>query len=600
MEKILKPYLGSSIDRSDKNTLEILKPIVSNYTLFKDISNIFPNVEKKSIENILTNLIFYQFIENQIIFNKGDKINGIYIIFTGMISVYNDEKDEIKIVNIREYEKKFTKRKNIFNSIYDINMLPSSFLNPGDAIGYIPNNSETNYSEKIIQATKESILGYISYNKFYSIIEELKSYDTEQILPFLKSLNLFTNKNNFIEKLKFNTTQRRFLKDSYIFHEGEKFKTFYIIKKGTVNISVKIKKTTKSLIQPELLIGNVNKIRLTGSKENELKGYFKETFDYNLVELCTGETIGDIEYYKNNNSYLYSAKCITPVDILEINMKKFIQLTKKCGDNLSKFHEKINHKIEFFQKRIKDINLTIKQVKIDTNKKDIYTKIFLDNNIRKKNKQNEIFINHAKTPLGKVVEKYKPFKMNKSLSNVVPNYLSVLELKQRCFTAKASKRKRNKNFLYQSFNKKKIMNSRKKLLEIANFKKVNNIFLKRNDDRHQPNNILMKIKERINDITKNKISKLESYEIEKINKNMSELSGIDEIQKNNFISLYMENYKKEHEKRDKILFNKKLKNNFLKENRRNSINNTFKDNRKSFFHLTNPFKTNFLSFNHIY
>ena len=115
MEKILKPYLGSSIDRSDKNTLEILKPIVSDYTLFKDISNIFPNVEKKSIENILTNLIFYQFIENQIIFNKGDKINGIYIIFTGMISVYNDEKDEIKIVNIREYEKKFTKRKNIFN-----------------------------------------------------------------------------------------------------------------------------------------------------------------------------------------------------------------------------------------------------------------------------------------------------------------------------------------------------------------------------------------------------------------------------------------------------------------------------------------------------
>ena len=197
MEKILKPYLGSSIDRSDKNTLEILKPIVSNYTLFKDISNIFPNVEKKSIENILTNLIFYQFIENQIIFNKGDKINGIYIIFTGMISVYNDEKDEIKIVNIREYEKKFTKRKNIFNSIYDINMLPSSFLNPGDAIGYIPNNSETNYSEKIIQATKESILGYISYNKFYSIIEELKSYDTEQILPFLKSLNLFTNKKKF-------------------------------------------------------------------------------------------------------------------------------------------------------------------------------------------------------------------------------------------------------------------------------------------------------------------------------------------------------------------------------------------------------------------
>ena len=606
MEILLKPYINASIDKNDKFTIDKLKPIISEFTLFKDISDYFPNIEELAFTEILTNLIFYQFAEDQIILNKGDKINGIYMILTGEISIYNGEEDEHIIEDKNElkneYNKKFMRRKNIFNSIYDINFLPNSILNPGESLGYLQNNTDINISNKIIQATKQSILGYINYSTFNRIIKELKSLDSGQIIPFMKSLNLFANMNNFIEKLRLYTIQKRYQKDSYIFQEGDNYKTFYIIKKGVVNISVKIKKTTKSLIEPELLIGNINKIKLTGSKQNELKGFYVENFDYNLVKLSTGETIGDIEYYKNYPFYLYSAKCISPVDILEINLKKFIYLAKKCGDNLSKYHNKINLKINFFKNRIKDINKTIKKVNLDTQRRDIYTKIFLNNNVCKNVEENEKFINSVTNPMGKIIKKYKSLKMSNNLNNITPNYLSILETKHKYFSAKMSKNKRNNKFLFQAFKKKKNkLNSRNKLLENSHFRKITNFLVVRNSIRQKSNiSLLIKKKDKINEPFQNRTSKMENFEIEKINKDINELSGIDESKKKSFVNVFISNYKNEHSSRDKALFNKKLKHNFLMENRRNSINKTFKDSSNSLFHLTNPFKSSAISYNHIY
>ena len=177
-------------------------------------------------------------------------------------------------------------------------------------------------SRKNIQTTKDTILGYITYNSFYKIIKELRKLDMSVIIPFLKSLNLFANINNFIDKLRLYTTYKKYPKDTYIFEEGDKFKTFYIIKDGSVNISIKIKKTTKSLIQQDLLMGNKNKSKISKVKEYELKGFHTEVYEYSLIRLCKGEIVGDIEYLSKYPSYIYTAKCITPVEIFEVNLKK--------------------------------------------------------------------------------------------------------------------------------------------------------------------------------------------------------------------------------------------------------------------------------------
>ena len=603
MEEILEPYLEKSIQSKDINAINQLMPLISNLTFFQNLLKTFPNLDNLSIIKILTNLTFHEFLEEKIIHQKGDKINGIYIIFTGEILIYDDEQEEQKLSEIKVTEQKGIK-KYMFNFIYNINLVPKLIINPGDAIGLLSNSHDMMLSRKNIQTTKDTILGYITYNSFYKIIKELRKLDMSVIIPFLKSLNLFANINNFIDKLRLYTTYKKYPKDSYIFEEGDKFKTFYIIKDGSVNISIKIKKTTKSLIQQDLLMGNKNKSKISKVKEYELKGFHTEVYEYSLIRLCKGEIVGDIEYLSKYPSYVYTAKCITPVEIFEVNLKKFIYLADKCGDNLQKFHNKIKNKIEILKKRINNINLAITKIRKDANKRDIFTQSFLDDNNYKSNLSVDKYIINPKSPLGPNIQKFKKFKMNTNLSNIVPNYLNILEEKRRNFSAKAyNKHKKAFNFnIYDKYKNKKQSNYKNKLFEKMHFNKINNIFKKTNDNM-KSNSILMN-EYTNNNRNPNNIQKLKNSmgnnEMEKINQDLNEISSMDERQKNDFIKVFNDFYKKGRESRDQILFNKKLNQKFLIQNRMNTRKRSIYDNSKSIFRLTSPFRPNSISYNHFY
>ena len=603
MEEILEPYLEKSIQSKDINAINQLMPLISNLTFFQNLLKTFPNLDNLSIIKILTNLTFHEFLEEKIIHQKGDKINGIYIIFTGEILIYDNEQEEQKLSEIKVTEQKGIK-KYMFNFIYNINLVPKLIINPGDAIGLLSNSHDMMLSRKNIQTTKDTILGYITYNSFYKIIKELRKLDMSVIIPFLKSLNLFANINNFIDKLRLYTTYKKYPKDSYIFEEGDKFKTFYIIKDGAVNISIKIKKTTKSLIQQDLLMGNKNKSKISKVKEYELKGFHTEVYEYSLIRLCKGEIVGDIEYLSKYPSYVYTAKCITPVEIFEVNLKKFIYLADKCGDNLQKFHNKIKNKIEILKKRINNINLAITKIRKDANKRDIFTQSFLDNNNYKSNLSVDKYIINPKSPLGPKIQKFKKFKMNTNLSNIVPNYLNILEEKRRNFSAKAyNKHKKAFNFnIYDKYKNKKQSNYKNKLFEKMHFNKINNFFKKTNNNM-KSNSILMN-EYTNNNRNPNNIQKLKNSmgnnEMEKINQDLNEISSMDERQKNDFIKVFNDFYKKGRESRDQILFNKKLNQKFLIQNRMNTRKRSIYDNSKSIFRLTSPFRSNSISYNHFY
>ena len=136
------------------------------------------------------------------------------------------------------------------------------------------------------------------------------------------------------------------------------------------------------------------------------------------------------------------------------------------------------------------------------------------------------------------------------------------------------------------------MISTRKLLNRNNFNKIKYFFTKKKDNGNSNNISIKSFNQKRKSIFRNSKSSLESYEIEKINKDMDEISGLDEGKRNYFVNLFVENYRNEHNSREKILFNKKLKHKFLIENRRNSEKN-------SLFSLTTP-KSNSFTFNHIY
>ena len=356
-------------------------------------------------------------------------------------------------------------------------------------------------------------------------------------------------------------------------------------------------------------MGNKDKEKLSQIKGYELKGFYTEVFEYSLISLGKGEIVGDVEYYSKYPSYIYSVKCITPVELFEIDLNKFIYLAKKCGENLQKFHKKIKHKIEIFQKRMNNINITINKLKKDTDKRDIFTQSYLDNNTHKNNTSFEKYINNPKSPLGKNAKKYNEFKMNTNINNIVPNYLNILEEKTRNLSSKTSNKKSisfNYNLIDKIMKKKKI-NIKSKIFEKMKFNNLKDFFNKTKKYKRS-NSVLMnntnyftknENKISINNI-KNINSRIEKYELDKINKDVNDLSFVNEEHKRDYIKVFSDHCLKGLVSREQALFFKKLNHKFLLEKRMNSKRKTCLEHSKSLFRLTNPYRSNSISYNHIY
>ena len=115
--------------------------------------------------------------------------------------------------------------------------------------------------------------------------------------------------NNFFSKLQQCLIKKYFSKNEIIFKQGEKFRAFYLIRNGKVNLSLKINRTVNCDLEPEIIMGKLMKERFTSNKTYITKGKYSEKIDYNLITLQNGEFLGDIEYLEKNGNYLYTAQC---------------------------------------------------------------------------------------------------------------------------------------------------------------------------------------------------------------------------------------------------------------------------------------------------
>ena len=89
--------------------------------------------------------------------------------------------------------------------------------------------------------------------------------------------------------------KRNFAKNEIIFKQNEIFRTFYVIRQGKVNLSVKIPKKVNCKLEPEIIIGNQKNKRFLSNNSFIVKGEYLEKNEYNLITVENGEFIGEIE-----------------------------------------------------------------------------------------------------------------------------------------------------------------------------------------------------------------------------------------------------------------------------------------------------------------
>ena len=490
--QLIKPYLGKTLEKRDRKASLLLFNIFEDLPFFKKIKRNHPNQWKLINSNIFSHLIFKEFNPEQIIFNYGEEIPGMYIIIDGKVNIYNINKEYDKKQNNSDLE-------NIdFHEKYSF----STQLLRGNSIG----DECLKYNKKRIffvsSAATKCVLGYLSKENYEKIFNKPNNIERSILTGYVISLRYF-NESCFIKKIQNYMFKKFYEKESYIFTQNSSFNTFYIIYKGTINISLQLKRNVKCLIDEELLLGNNNtkNERFTYSRNHEIKGDYTEDKNYNLINYEEGEIIGGIEFMKNIKKYLFTAKCISEVELIEFNLKEFRYINKiKQSEN---FKNKINEQLDFFEKRIKNIN------KINSNntisKQNKFLKTFLNNHSNKNDKKYKYLYN----VFDNTIKLYKSKKFyNTNIRPISADYKNAIKYRKKINNHNQEKQKNNNSHILK-YNKIKDKSKRAKSPDfiVYNIRKNNLLNFRKNS---------IDINQKQKYIQKSKI-----LDIEKIKKNLS-------------------------------------------------------------------------------
>ena len=520
IKKVITPLINKSWDKSNKEIVDKLKEILLDSIYSKCLYKISPTYCETIINNLATSLEFKKYDKNEILLKYNEPINKFYFIFKGKLNAYkvSMEKAE-KSIELYSYEyyydkeevfqyfqtflKKYLKAintenifmnnyKNIYNLEEEIEEkknkrakkyeeLFKKIINDTKELDYSLTEGKTfgeeflynimPFSNCILECGSDCILGELDRDDYDKTFKRFNKIERSYITVFLVNLKQFSPANYFFSKFQQCLIKRYYSKNEIIFKQGEKFRAFYLVRNGKVNLSLKIQKTVNCELEPDIIMGKLKKERFTSNKSYITKGKYSEFTDYNLITLQNGEFIGDIEFQVRNDKYLSTAICEDDSVVFEIDIElfdHFIINNHNVKDNLKGFYENIKEKKRLLQERIYDIKMNysaIKKTDYILSKNKFTKNILLGHPLKedqKDDKSNSLYNNKKSSK-----------KKNKKIDNSDNFYLEMISpFLKRYSSASKSKKfnkiKFNKNFFNNRNDKETFMNHKKniKLKEI--------------------------------------------------------------------------------------------------------------------------------------
>ena len=462
VKKYIEPLINKAWDKKDRGIIERLRITLKDRLYFRCFGKLFPNHKEYVFMSLISSFKYKKYKPNEIILNYNDKMTSMYYVVQGKLNVYRMSSTKIKMLisnllnknktidkwrEILDYFNDFAKRyirhindKNIYsnnkkeiknplqnvfgknkeNQIEELEHFFKTIISHNKALCYCLEEGKVfgeeylykdiNYSNYILESDSDSIVAELSKEDYEKIFRRVNIIERSNIVAFLVNLRIFNSSRFFLPKMQRCLIKRYYAKNEIIFRQNDKFRTFFIIRKGKVNLSIRIQKKVNCSLEPEIIMGNQKNQRFTSNKAFVIKGNYLENNDYNIMAVQEGEFLGDIEYYKKIDHYVYTAQCEVDCILFEMDLFLFENLIKNNNSinmNLKGFFEKINEKIELYQDRLysmKTNNSVIKKSDYILSKNK-FTKNLLQNHPIKEEKEN----NRRKYLQS---DKYK--KMNKS------------------------------------------------------------------------------------------------------------------------------------------------------------------------------------------
>ena len=319
----------------------------------KFFQNLISKNEKAQlmIREIVSRIEFSIFNKGKIIYGINEPIINMLFVFEGEINIYQRK------IPQKFYKKSYTlnpKSSKIAKSlVQEKNNLNIDYvLYKGDEYGKEEIKKEKR--EIQVEARTKCIIGFLSIQDYNLIFEKTRILEKNDLLQFLNKTNIFKDinimlLNNLCDIIKV----KKVSKGEFLVRKGEPFNNIYLIRYGGFNIffNTKIKITTEYDLN---ILSNEKKRSQSANLKYKFEKNCFDKLQYQIINLFSGEFIGDIEYYLGKEQYALFAKCNNnDTEVIEINLKTFESLCTKRMKMI--FLNDTKNKIDYFQKRCKEI-----------------------------------------------------------------------------------------------------------------------------------------------------------------------------------------------------------------------------------------------------
>ena len=456
------------------------------------------------------------------------------------LNILSLDMNEYKNISIKEQQVSLTDKNYIYKEPQESRKL-DYIEHFGQMIGedaLLRDLKNRNYA---CETSNKCVLAFLSEKNYHIFFDSINNTNREKIISFLYQLNYFNNKNDFIHKLSKLISIKRFKKGNFIYEKNMPFLNMYILKSGKVSINMTKTSKYKSNLDAELIINSykdlkknnslndIHKIKedkhfkhFTIDKKFMLNGEYNEKKVFTLISYEKGEIFGNIEYYLNLKKYMFSVKCLTDVELYEIEVETFKKKLKPY--NIEFFEQKTRHQIKFFSKRIKEIYLGLQKDDAQEYKtRNKFMRNYCYNHPLSSLKINEKYINNEKYPLPINVKyeskNFKKTKISPFFKYEVVNALEHFKNKNKKnlknlfitnnidFTNSFISNKFQKNC---SLNYEKKVNSKGELINLSNILKYKGNETKIIKNKRK-NNISQKFIRQIKNLNQNKLKESNCY-----------------------------------------------------------------------------------------
>ena len=372
-DELMKIYRKPHKERTHKD-YDILSSDLKNLSFFKKLQQ----------EHLYGELMFRTMVRRmeikifepgEPIYRVKEPISSMFIVLEGKVVVYKPPKQ----YKLKQNKKQETKKLRFIEKIVwsfknsisaQVNKVPDFFLYKGDQCGL--NDIKKNKREVLIETRSNCVIGELSRADYILIFEKTEFLEKNDVLYFLSGMKVFEKYANseLLSNLYDVIKRKTATKGEYLCKRGDPFNKIIIIRNGNFQVYFNSIVKMKTIYDLSSFENKNNKDFCSGSAYNinfELKGNYNEKYQYKIVELGTGEMIGDIEYVNNSKKFLFNILCVADnSQILEISYKDFYNFATQ---GLNKKIRKISiEKLKSFQKRIEEIRIVNKKSEIKQNK----------------------------------------------------------------------------------------------------------------------------------------------------------------------------------------------------------------------------------------